>query len=115
MSEFQDLFGEWGNAEDGTPKPLSVEPYLGTGSMGPKYGPSVNLPGLPQSTKRRLVRTALGNEAVSEATVYAPLEHAASFPLHSRVTLASGRVAAILVVSSPDVYGVMGFVVVNCE
>lgn len=115
MSEFSDLFAEWGKRADDTPKALTVEPYLGSGSLGAKFGAPVSIPGLPQSATTRLVRGPNGNEITSTATVYAELEHLAHFAVHSRVTLDSGRVTTVAALSAPDVYGLMGFVAVNCE
>jgi len=114
-TEFEELFGEWGQDSNGYPLPLVVEPYLGFTSTGPKFGPSVDHAGLVQLPQDKLVLTSQGNEATSSALVYAPLSMAGDFPLHSRVTLASGRQAAVLSIGSPDVYGIFGFMVLNLE
>lgn len=114
-SEFEELFGEWGLDGNGQPIPLSVEPYLGVGAIGPKFGAPIDHAGLIQLPQEKLVRTAQGDEAVSSALVYAPLDVAGDFPLGSRVTLADGRRAAVLTIGKPDVYGMLGFVVLNLE
>lgn len=114
-SEFEELFGEWGLDGDGTPNALTVEPYLGSGSAGEKYGAGIEHPGLIQLPQDKLVRTAQGDETTSSTAVYAPLSIAGDFPLGSRVTLADGRRAAVLTISKPDIYGLLGFVVLNIE
>lgn len=115
MSEFEELFGEWGNDGEGNPLPLSVETYMGAGSRGSVYSEPKSRPGLIQLPQNRLVRTAQGNEVVSSSLVYAPLELSGDFTLGSRVTLADGRTAAVLTIGKPDVYGLLGFVVLNLE
>lgn len=114
-AEFWELWGEWGKDSEGNPKPLSVQAYQGTGQMGPKYAAAVSRPGLPQMPKRRLVRTSGGNEVLSSTAVAIPLSYRADFPLHSRVTLADGRVSTVLTVDEGDTDGLFGFLVVNLE
>jgi len=113
--EFWELWGEWGKDSEGNPKPLTVKPYTGTGQMGPKYAPEVSRPGLPQMPKRRLVRTSGGNEVLSSTAVAIPLSMRDDFPLHSRVTLADGRVSTVLTVDEGDTSGLFGMLVVNLE
>lgn len=114
-SEFEELFGEWGLDSEGEPKPLSVQTFLGEGSTGPVFAPAASHPGLVQFDQERLVRVSEGDERLSSAAVYAPLALSGTFTLGSRVTLASGRTAAVLTVAKPDVFGLFGFVVVNLE
>lgn len=113
--EFWELWGEWGKDSEGTPKPLTVQPYTGTGQKGPTFGAPISHPGLPQMPQRRLVRTSGGNEALSSTAVAMPATMRADFPLHSRVTLADGRVSTVLTVADGDAYGLFGLVVVNLE
>lgn len=113
--EFWELWGEWGNDSDGNPKPLTVQQYLSTGQLGPKYAAPVSIPGLPQMPQRRLVRTSGGNEVLSSTAVAVPPEHRDHFTLHSRVTLADGRTSTVLTVAEGDTSGLFGFSVVNLE
>lgn len=115
MNEFMELFGEWGTDVTGTPLPLSVKTYEGSGPMGAKFSEPRDHAGLPQFPQQRLVRTSDGNEKVSQSAVYAPLELAGDFTLHSLVTLADGHEAAILTVATADQFGLFGFVVLNLE
>lgn len=113
--EFWDLFGEWGKDSEGNPKPCSVEKFEGTGQKGPKYATAVSHPGIPQMPRRRLVRNSGGNEVLSTSALAMPVNLAADFPLHSRVTLADGRTSTVLSVDDGDTWGLFGFVVVNLE
>lgn len=114
MSEFGDLFGEWGLDSTGTPIPLVVETCLGVGEAGEVFAAPATLSGLPVLYGSTLVRDADGNERTSTATVYAELgAEADRFTLGSRVTLPDGRVATVLQVAAPDVYGLFGFRVVS--
>ena len=115
MTDFEDNFAEWGRDSTGAALTLTVETFLGNGSLGPSYAAPVALPGLPQFRQNRLVRTAQGNEVLASSKVYAPLAHADKFTLHSRVTLADGRASTVLTVSRPDQFGLFGFVVVDVE
>lgn len=64
---------------------VTVTPYLGGGASGPVYGPTQTVAcWIEDETK--LVRDNEGSEVVSSATIYAPLEAAASFPAKSKVT-----------------------------
>lgn len=109
--EWLELFAEWGKDVHGVPKPLTVETYQGAGQVGPRYASPLSLPGLPQITVgRRLVRASDGNEAVSQATVYAPLEHADKLTLHSRVTLATGAQGVVERIVDGNALGLFGFI-----
>ena len=72
---------------------VQVEPYLGAGGAGPRYGPAVTVEAFVDETRRK-VRNALGEEVLSEATVFARL--ATTAPEKSRITLPSGRVAYVI-------------------
>jgi hypothetical protein len=113
--EFWELWGEWGKDSEGIPKPLTVQPYTGTGQKGPTFGAPLSRPGLPQMPQRRLVRTSGGNEVLSTTAVAMPATMRGDFPLHSRVTLADGRVSTVLTVADGDTSGLFGFLVVNLE
>lgn len=115
MTEFEELFGEWGLDSAGAPKPLTVRTALGSGNAGRTYSEPKSHPGLVQFPQDRLVRTSAGNEVLSSTAVYAPLSLAGDFTLGSAVTLADGRQAAVLTLGTPDVFGLFGFVVVNLE
>lgn len=95
MSEFDDLFGEWGRDADGVPLPLTLERYAGTGQDGDVWDPPQELPGIPREDRRRLVRGALGDEQLSTLTLYAPPDVGHLFELGSIVTV-DGRRAAVL-------------------
>lgn len=72
---------------------VTVEPYLGTGPHGPKYGPPAVVRGfLDEET--RLVRDPAGDEVTSTSTLYARLDTVA--PAKSRVTLPDGRITTVL-------------------
>lgn len=70
-----------------------VEPYLGTGPSGPKYGPAFPLKCYAQD-KTRLVRSPDGDEVTSTSTVYAQL--GPIVPVKSRVTLPAGRRTTVI-------------------
>lgn len=115
MSEFNDLFDEWGLDSEGIPLPLTVQTCTGQGSQGPILGEPVSLPGLPQIPQERLVRNSDGAEVVSSTAVYADLSLSDHFTLNSVVTPASGRPARLLTISRPDTFGLFGFLVLNIE
>jgi hypothetical protein len=72
---------------------VTIEPYLGAGAYGPKYGaPAVTACFLDQQT--RMVRAADGTQVSSTATVWLPLDVTA--PAQSRVTLPGGRVTTVI-------------------
>ena len=78
---------------------VTIEPFLGAGGAGPRYGPSVSVRCFVDE-KRRRVRDTLGQEVVSEAAVYCPL--ATDAPPSSRVTLPSGRTGFVITASRRD-------------
>lgn len=112
---FLEMFGDWGIGRDGQPKPLTVEPFRGQNATGAVYGDKISRPGLPQFGQERLVRNSEGNEATSTAAVYAPMDLRGDFPLRSRVTLADGRVTAVLSVAVNEDADDFSFMVVNVE
>jgi hypothetical protein len=75
-----------------------IEPYLGAGGAGDVYGPPV-----PEvvivDEKRRLVRAANGDQAVSETTFFCELD--VDVPLDSQVTV-RGRTTTVIAVSRLD-------------
>lgn len=72
---------------------VSVEPFLGNASSGPRYGPATLVRGLLRRSTR-LVRSPAGEEVTSSSTLYAPLETVA--PAKSRVTLPDGRTTTVI-------------------
>lgn len=71
---------------------VTIEPYEGQGGAGPRYGAPVEVEAFVDA-KRRKVRNSLGEEVVSESTVYCALGTDA--PEKSRVT-AGGRVGYVI-------------------
>jgi hypothetical protein len=77
---------------------MVVEPYLGQGAAGPLYGPAVAVACFVDDG-RKLVRNELGEQVVSESTVYCRLETVA--PPKSRVTV-GGRQSLVIVAKRRD-------------
>lgn len=72
---------------------ITVEPYLGAGAYGPKYGPpTVVQCFLDQDT--RAVRATDNTQVVSSSTAYVGLDTEA--PALSRVTLPGGRTTSVI-------------------
>jgi hypothetical protein len=116
MTEFEELFGEWGRDSAGADKPCSVRTYSGAAQQGERWADAVDRNGLPQFDQQRLVRSADGNEVLSTAGIYSPdLADADVFKLHSRVTLATGRESTVLAVTVNDHEGLFQFVAVSLE
>ncbi|WP_217370133.1 hypothetical protein [Nonomuraea antri] len=67
---------------------VTIEPYLGSGSFGPVWGPPVTVRALVDNRRRR-VRSASGTEVISESTIRVQLT--VTCPVGSRVTLPDGR------------------------
>jgi hypothetical protein len=108
--EFMELYGEWGRDIDGNPLPCTVEPCLGKGASGPKYGAPVSHPGLPRMGQSRIIRATDGTERSSPTALYAPKSIAADFPLLSRVSLGSGPLVTVEGISEGDMDGLFAFV-----
>lgn len=89
------------------PATVTVEAYQGSGAYGDVYATPVDVTPCVVEDTRRLVRVqtqdAVGAEAVSSTTVYAPPDTPA--PPGSRVILPSGRVARVLAVARLDDHG----------
>lgn len=113
--EFWELFGEFGKDSAGVPMPLTVEPYLRQGATGRLYADPIDHAGLPQFTKRRLVRSSDGSETLSTAQVSMPYSMREDFPVDSRVTLRDGRVTTVIGHDDGDMQGMFSFVTVNLE
>lgn len=78
---------------------VTVEPYLGDSSKGPKYGPPVTVRCfLDEQT--RSVRNPAGEQVTSTSTVYA--DPGTSAPTLSRVTLPDGRVTTVIQTKNRD-------------
>lgn len=73
---------------------VSVETYSGDGAYGPIYAAAVTVPCKVSST-RQLVRNNVGDEVVSELTLYTDPADETKFTPESRVTFAS-RVSTVL-------------------
>lgn len=72
---------------------VTVEPYLGPSSIGPRYGPAVAVQCfLDQQT--RTVKDKTGREVTSTSTFYA--RPGLVCPAESRVTLPDGRQATVI-------------------
>ncbi|MEU2120002.1 hypothetical protein ABZ567_31195 [Streptomyces sp. NPDC016459] len=72
---------------------VTVEPYLGRTSVGPRYGPPVVVRCFLDE-KTRTVRDPTGREVVSSSTFYA--RPGLDCPSESRVTLPSGRRTTVI-------------------
>lgn len=113
--EFWDEFGEFGLDHNDEPLACTVETLTGQGSLGPKFGPPKDRPGLPQFYETRLVRVSGGNEVTSSSRLYAPIGMGDDFAVGSRVTLADGRKTVVLTIGKPDIGAIFAFIVVNLE
>ncbi len=80
----------------------SVEPYLGSGAYGDRYGAAYELPCVYEG-QRQLVRASDGSEAVSEGTLYADPVNVPGgiLPPGSRVAV-QGRETWVITVSLFD-------------
>ncbi|MEV4837786.1 hypothetical protein AB0K05_24910 [Nonomuraea sp. NPDC049486] len=78
---------------------VQIEPHTGDGPFGPQYGEQASVLCFVDD-KRRLVVGPTGDQVVSESTVYMPLDTVC--PVHSRVTLPSGRTTVVLAASRRD-------------
>ncbi|MFB7029672.1 MULTISPECIES: hypothetical protein [unclassified Streptomyces] len=72
---------------------VTVEPYLGRTSVGPRYGPPTTVKCLVDA-KTRTVRSATGAEVVSSSTFYA--RPGLVCPPESRVTLPDSRKTTVI-------------------
>lgn len=81
---------------------ITIEPYLGDTSKGPKYGPPVEAPCLLDE-QTRAVRSPAGEQVTSTSTAYCLPGVAA--PQFSRVTLPSGRVTKVIQTKNRDGQG----------
>lgn len=116
MSDFSDLFTEWGATHDGTPTSVVVRPAAGVGAYGAAMGDPVTFTGVVVIDASRLIRGPDGNQIVSSCAIYVDIEH----PDAPAITPASevdvnGRTTKVIIVEKPDVFGLFGFVVVRCE
>ncbi|MFE5591445.1 hypothetical protein [Streptomyces sp. NPDC056549] len=72
---------------------VTVEPYLGDTSTGPRYGAAAPLRCFLDA-QIRMVRSPAGEQVTSSSTVYA--EPSTSVPTGSRVTLPDGQVTTVI-------------------
>lgn len=81
----------------------SFEPYQGEGRTGPTYGPSQDVDSCYIDQRRKLVRSAAGEEVTSETTIYMNTPEASGLVEGSRVTYRgqSSRVLAVKTYDSP--------------
>lgn len=73
---------------------VTVRSYSGEGAYGPGYAAAVDVR-VNVDAKRRLVRSAAGDETVSEATLHAHPDDAGPFTPESLVTIA-GRESVVI-------------------
>ena len=78
---------------------ITVEPYLGDTSKGPRYGPPVTVRCFLDEQTRG-VRSPAGEQVTSTSTAYADPDTSA--PAFSRVTLPSGRVTKVIQLKDRD-------------
>lgn len=78
----------------------TVEPYLGSGPTGPRYGTAVTLRGLLDDG---LMQTpeAGGVQLVNKTTFYTALENVASFPVNSKLSC-NGRDMVVTAIRRRD-------------
>ena len=78
---------------------ITVEPYLGDTSKGPRYGPPVTVRCFLDEQTRG-VRSPAGEQVTSTSTAYA--DPGTQAPAFSRVTLPSGRVTKVIQLKDRD-------------
>lgn len=72
----------------------SVEPFLGTGTAGPRYGTAVTRNCFIDDA-RKLVRANSGEQVVSMTTILDAVDAVDLYPPQSRVTV-NGRIAFVI-------------------
>lgn len=84
---------------------VTVETYQGTSGYGKELfdAPLIVTGWLQGSTK--LVRSTDGDEVISQAQFFAPIDQAPVFAPQSRVTLPDGRIARVIVANVNDAGG----------
>ena len=83
---------------------VTVETHLGTGANGDVYAAPQTVPGLLQG-EVKLIRSTDGTQVVSASQFYCSIADGAKFTPDSRVTVASGRTAQVIIVNSNDAPG----------
>jgi hypothetical protein len=78
---------------------ITIEPYLGSTSTGPRYGPATTVRCLVDEQTRG-VRSPAGEQVTSTSTAYA--DPGTQAPQFSRVTLPSGRVTTVIQTKARD-------------
>jgi hypothetical protein len=78
---------------------ISIEPYLGDSSRGPRYGPPTTVPCFVDEETRG-VRSPAGEQVTSTSTAYA--DPGVTAPPFSRVTLPSGRITKVIQTKDRD-------------
>lgn len=79
---------------------VTIEPYLGDSSTGPRYGDPVVIERCFVDEQTRLVRTPTGDQVTSTSTVYA--DPGTQAPPLSRVTLPSDRTTTVIQTKDRD-------------
>lgn len=92
---------------------VTVETYLGEGAYGPVYDSPVVVHWAYEA-KRRLVRDANGDEAVSEGAGQAHPDDAARFTPESRLMI-DGRYSTVLTTSTATYRGRPSYLTVTCS
>lgn len=80
---------------------VQVETFAGSGAFGESFDAPVAVTCYADDGNH-LTRNKVGEEVVSQTTVYAPLADAALFTVDSRVTV-NGRVATVISMGSREV------------
>lgn len=81
----------------------TIEPYLGEGARGPRYGPPVRNVKLRIVGKRRSVRTREGTDVIADAV--AEVRPEVSVPDLSRLTVGTSTYTVLTVATSQDLGG----------
>lgn len=91
---------------------VAVQTYSGDSAYGPVYAATKTIPCNIEPT-RRLVRSASGDEVVSEATLYVHPYDAVYFAPESLVTI-DGRASRILAANAQTYRGRTSYLKVTC-
>ncbi len=115
MSDFEDMFGEWGRHADGTPTVVVAQPQIGSAAKGPALGPAQTFHGLPVFRGNRLIRNSTGDEVVASVMIYADGDRQAAFTVGGMVAADDPRPTRVIRVDRQSVEGLFDFSAVWCE